>query len=108
MANLSDFEKMLPALSRAEKAQLPKSAARELDRDPPGIDARPGVCGGEHCVARTRIPGWPLDQARRAGVRAGPVSCLLASARQGSGERLAYARSHAAEIDDEIRGSETA
>jgi uncharacterized protein (DUF433 family) len=33
----------------------------------PGIDADPAVCGGEPCIARTRIPAWLLVQARRLG-----------------------------------------
>jgi uncharacterized protein (DUF433 family) len=65
MASLSDFEKMLLALSRGEKAQILKWVVRELDDDFPGIDARPGVCGGEFCIVRTRIPVWLLEQARR-------------------------------------------
>jgi uncharacterized protein (DUF433 family) len=31
------------------------------------IESRPGVCGGEPCIARTRIPVWVLEQARRMG-----------------------------------------
>ena len=33
MANLSDIEKLLPALSRGEKAQILKWVVRELDDD---------------------------------------------------------------------------
>jgi len=40
MASLSDFEKMLPALSRGEKAQILKWVVRELDDDFPGVDSR--------------------------------------------------------------------
>jgi hypothetical protein len=58
MASLSDFERMLPALSRGEKAQILKWVVRELDDDFPGIDSRPDVCGGEPCIVRTRIPVW--------------------------------------------------
>jgi len=67
MESLSDFEKMLPALSRGEKAQILKRVVRDLDDDFPGIDSRPDVCGGEPCIVRTRIPVWLLEQARRLG-----------------------------------------
>jgi uncharacterized protein (DUF433 family) len=67
MESLSDFEKMLPALSRGEKAQILKWMVRDLDDDFPGIDSRPDVCGGEPCIVRTRIPVWLLEQARRLG-----------------------------------------
>ncbi len=96
MANLSDFEKMLPALSRGEKAQLPKWVVRELDDDFPGIDCRPDVCGGEPCIVRTRIPVWLLEQARRQGTS---EQALLAAYPTLRAEDLvnawAYARSHA-------------
>jgi uncharacterized protein (DUF433 family) len=67
MASLSDFQKMLPALSRGEKAQILKWVVQELDDDFPGIDSRTDNCGGEPCIVRTRIPVWLLEQARRLG-----------------------------------------
>ena len=107
MANLSDFEKLLPALSRGEKAQILKWVVRELDDDYPGIDARPDVCGGEPCIVRTRIPVWLLEQARRLCTS---EQALLASYPALRAEDLvnawAYARSHLAEIDEQIRENE--
>jgi uncharacterized protein (DUF433 family) len=32
-----------------------------------GIEATPGVCGGEPRIAGTRIPVWTLEQGRRLG-----------------------------------------
>ena len=32
-----------------------------------GIEATPRVCGGDPCIAGTRIPGWTLEQYRRLG-----------------------------------------
>ena len=69
MESLSDFEKLLPVLSRGEKAQILKWMVRDLDDDFPGIDSRPDVCGGEPCIVRTRIPVWLLEQARRGEVQ---------------------------------------
>src|ERR1700684_4054022 len=109
MARLSDFEKMLPAFSRREKAQILKWVVRELDGDFPGIDARPDVCGGEPCIVRTRIPVWLLEQARRLGAS---EQSLLGAYPHLRAEDLvnawAYARSHAVEIDGQIRDNETA
>jgi uncharacterized protein (DUF433 family) len=109
MASLSDFEKMLPALSRGEKAQILKWVVRELDDDFPGIDSRPDVCGGEPCIVRTRIPVWLLEQARRLGTS---EQALLAAYPQLRAEDLvnawAYARSHAEEIETQIHENETA
>jgi uncharacterized protein (DUF433 family) len=45
----------------------------------PGIESHPGICGGEPCPVRTRIPVWALEQSRRLGmseaelVRADPI-----------------------------------
>ena len=38
---------------------------QDLDDAFPGIESTPGVCGGEPCIVRTRIPVWTLEQARR-------------------------------------------
>lgn len=109
MAGLGDFEKMLPELSPGEKAQLLKWVVQELEGASPGIDCRPEVCGGEPCIVRTRIPVWLLEQARRMGTS---EQQLLAAYPTLRAEDLVnawgYARSHAAEIDTQIRDNETA
>jgi uncharacterized protein (DUF433 family) len=75
----------------------------------PGIESRPDVCGREACIVRTRIPVWLLENARRSGVS---EQVLLASYPALRAEDLVnawnYARSHAAEIDRQIRDNETA
>lgn len=65
MSALEAAEEILAKLSRAEKAQLLRCTASDLSDAFPGIESRPGVCGGEPCVVRTRIPVWVLEQARR-------------------------------------------
>jgi uncharacterized protein (DUF433 family) len=67
MGNLSDFEKLLPALSPGEKAQIAKWVVQELAEAFPAIGSRPDVRGGEPCIVRPRIPLWLLEQARRLG-----------------------------------------
>ena len=68
MSALRQVEELLPALSRAEKAQLLRLVAQDLDDAFPGIDSTPGVCGGEPCIVRTRVPVWVLEQSRRLGM----------------------------------------
>ena len=109
MASLSDFEKVFPALSRGEKAQILKWIVRELGDDFPGIDSRPDVCGGEPCIIRTRIPVWLLEQARRLGAREHDLLAAYPSLRaEDLVNAWAYVRSHSAEIDDQIRENEAA
>lgn len=41
-----------------------------------GIESAPGVCGGDPCVANTRIPVWLLESLRRLGM---PEAEILAN-----------------------------
>jgi hypothetical protein len=50
MHALQEIEKLLPALTRAEKAQVLQWVARDLGEAFPGIESTPGVCGGEPCI----------------------------------------------------------
>lgn len=109
MASLSDIEKLLPSLSPGERAQVLKWVVQDLSSSFPGIDSRPDVCGGEACIVRTRIPVWLLEKARRLGTS---EQVLLESYPTLRAEDLvnawAYARSHNAEIEDQIRDNEAA
>ncbi len=67
MTNLQRVEQLLGTLTDAEKSQLLKLIVNELGDAVPGIESHPDVCGGEPCIARTRIPVWLLEQARRLG-----------------------------------------
>src|SRR5947208_4618945 len=103
MASISDFERMLPELSRGEKAQILKWVIRDLGDDFPGIDSRPDVCGGEPCIVRTRIPVWLLEQARRLGASEQDLLAAYLSLRaEDLVNAWAYARSHAAELEAHI------
>jgi uncharacterized protein (DUF433 family) len=104
---LEAAEELLAKLSRAEKAQVLQWAARDLGDAHPGIESRPGVCGGEACIVRTRIPVWILEQARRLGTS---ESELLRSYPTLRAEDLAnswgFVRSHREEIDRQIEANE--
>src|SRR5437899_11393237 len=107
MTLLQEAEKLLAAMSRAEKAQLLQWVVQDLSDAFPGIESRPGVCGGDPCIVRTRIPVWVLEQARRLGV---PESELLRSYPTLCAEDLAnawaYVRSHREEISRQIEANE--
>src|SRR5262249_9568146 len=96
-------------MTRGEKAQLLQWVARDLGEGFPGIESTPGVCGGDPCIVRTRIPVWVLEQARRLGSTEGD---LLRSYPTLRAEDLAnawpYGRAHRAEIDRQIRENEEA
>ena len=109
MSPLHEVEKLLPELTRAEKAQLLQLVVRDLGDAFPGVESTPGVCGGEPCIVRTRIPVWVLEQARRLGTS---EAVLLRSYPTLRAEDLAnawaYVRSHSEEIEQQIRENEAA
>ncbi len=104
---LSDFEELLPTLSPGERAQILKWVVRDLGDSFPGIDTIQGVCGGDACIVRTRIPVWLLEQARRLGTSERDLLSAYPSLRaEDLVNARAYARSHAAEINREILDNE--
>ena len=109
MYALQEIEKLLPTLTRAEKAQVLQWVVRDLGEAFPGIESTPGVCGGEPCIVRTRIPVWVLVQARRLGTS---EADLLRSYPMLRAEDLvqawAYALAHREEIEQQILANETA
>ena len=74
-----------------------------------GIESRPGVMGGDPCIAGTRIPVWLLVQARRLG---STEAELRKAYPRLSAEDLtnawAYYRSNRDEIEQQITENETA
>jgi uncharacterized protein (DUF433 family) len=75
----------------------------------PGIETNPNVCGGEPCVAGTRIPVWLLEQARRLGTSEADLLRAYPSLRAGDvANAWAYVRSHHEEIEEQIHDNESA
>ena len=106
---LQEAEQLLPSLSRAEKAQLLQSVIHDLGDACAGIESRPGVCGGEPCVVRTRIPVWVLEQARRLGTSEADLLRSYPTLRaEDIVHAWAYVRSHRMEIEQQIRENEEA
>jgi uncharacterized protein (DUF433 family) len=109
MDALRQVEDLLPALTRAEKARLLRMVAQDLDDAFPGVESTPGVCGGEPCIVRTRIPVWVLEQARRLGTSEEDLLRSYPTLRaEDLASAWAYVRSHRIEIEDQIRDNETA
>jgi hypothetical protein len=72
MNALQQAKKLLGSMTAAEKAQLLRWVARDLGEAFPGVESRPGVCGGDPCIVRTRIPMWVLEQGRQLGTTKRP------------------------------------
>lgn len=109
MSTVEEAEQLLSRMTRGEKAQLLQRVVRDLGDAFPGIDVTGGVCGGEPCIVRTRIPVWVLEQARRLG--AGEADLLRsypALHAEDLANAWAYVRSHRSEIDEQIHEHEAA
>jgi len=72
-----------------------------------GIAVDPEVCGGDPCVARTRIPVWLLVQARKLGST--DTALLAAYPTLKAGDLLHvwdYYQAHQDEIERQIQENE--
>jgi uncharacterized protein (DUF433 family) len=106
---VSEVERLLGGLTRAEKAQVLQWVVRDLGDAFPGIDRRPDVCGGEACIVRTRIPIWVLLQTLRLGCSEADLLRAYPTLRaEDLSNAWAYARVHCDEIEQQIRENEAA
>lgn len=109
MSALHQVEGLLPALTRAEKVQLLQMVAQDLGDAFPGVESTPGICGGEPCIVRTRIPVWVLEQARRLGASEEELLHSFPTLRaEDLGNAWAFVHSHRCEIEEQIRENEAA
>ncbi len=72
-----------------------------------GIEATPGVCGGDPRVSGTRLPIWTLEQGRRLGLSEAEI--LRAYPGLSAADLVnawAYVASHREEIDRQILENE--
>jgi uncharacterized protein (DUF433 family) len=106
---LKELEKQLLALKPSEKVQAIQLLAQSLGSNWQGIEKTSRVCGGEACIANTRIPVWVLVEARRLGYS---DADLLTSYPSITATDLAnawvYAESHSDEINLAIEQNEAA
>jgi uncharacterized protein (DUF433 family) len=109
MSALAEVEKLLPQLSRAEKAQVLRWTVSDLGGAFPGVESVEGVCGGEPCVVRTRIPVWVLEQARRLGTsEAELLRCYPTLRAEDLANAWAYVRQQREDIEQQIHANEVA
>lgn len=109
MRTLEDAEEVVSHLRLPEKAALLHALAVEVGEVFPGIEALEGVCGGEACLVRTRIPVWLLVQARRLGAgEADLLRAYPALRAEDLGHAWSYYRVHRDEIDADIQANEEA
>lgn len=109
MNKIEAVEAFLANLTRGEKAQLLQRIAQDLGDAFPGIDSQPGVCGGDPCIVRTRIPVWVLVRARRLGTsEAELLRCYPTLRAEDLANAWAYYRVHREEIDRQIGEHEAA
>ena len=65
---LQELETQLQALTPAERADAIQILTQTLSTRSQGITKTPGVCGGEACIAGTRIAVWLLVEAQQLGI----------------------------------------
>lgn len=106
---VEEAEKLIAGMTRAEKAHILQAVVRELGDAFPGIESRDGVCGGEPCIVRTRIPVWLLEQLRRRGASDAEILNAYPTLRaEDLANAWAYVRAHKEQIDQQIAGNEAA
>src|SRR3954453_13955277 len=109
MSVLQEAEQLLARMTKDEKAQLLQWVACDLGEGFPGIESTPGVCGGDPCVVRTRIPVWVLEQARRMGVTDAELLADYPTLRAADlVNAWAYVRASRGQIDRQIEENEAA
>ncbi len=106
---VGEIERELAMLSPGEKAQLLQWIVRDLGQAFPGIESTPGVCGGEPCLVRMRIPVWVLEQMRRRGVSEADILRNYPTLRaEDLANAWSFVRAHHDEIERQIRENEEA
>ncbi len=108
MTALQQVERLLPAMSAGEKAQIVRWVQQDLSAYTPGIEKTPGVCGGSACIIRTRIPVWLLVEARNSGASEAHLLQSFPSLRaEDLMNAWAYNRVNQKEVDEEIHQNES-
>jgi uncharacterized protein (DUF433 family) len=103
MSTLTEVREALPRLTESERYDL----LRDLATAVPNIVKTPGVCGGEACFLRTRIPVWTVVRARQLGVsEAGVLESYPALTAEDLVHAYHYARANQGEIAQAIAENE--
>ena len=67
MTTLEEARSVVSRLNLEDRLHLMDWLSRESVEVAPGIFRTPGVCGGEACIGRMRLPVWLLEEGRRNG-----------------------------------------
>ena len=67
MTRTQEFEQRYSGMNIEDREAALLALYRVTVGAEPGIVSIPGVCGGDPCVVRTRIPVWLLESLRRQG-----------------------------------------
>lgn len=65
---IQELATQLQALNATEKAEAIQILTKTLSTGSQGITKTFGVCGGDACIANTRIPVWSLVNDRHFGM----------------------------------------
>jgi uncharacterized protein (DUF433 family) len=101
------------ATSKQPKAKVPKRV-RSVSRKPaarpfPGIQQTRGVCGGDPCIRKPRIPVWVLVRGRQLGMTEAELLDSYPSLQaQDLVNAWAYMKTHRDEIERQILANESA
>ena len=109
MTAFQQVERLLPEMTRSEKAQLIKWAIGVPEYGFPGVESTPGVCGGSVCIVRTRISVWSLVAYKNIGVSDETLLENFPTLRKADLiNAWNYYAINQAEIDQEIRENDEA
>lgn len=108
MSVLEEIGGLLARMKQAEKAQVLRWIVQDLGEAFPGIESQSGVCGGDPCIVRTRIPVWVLVRARQLGSSEADLLRAYPTLRaEDLVNAWAYYRAHREEIERQIREHES-
>lgn len=106
---IEQAQNLLTRLSPTDKVRVLTWLAHDLTDAFPGIETQPGICGGQPCIAGTRIPVWLLVNARRQGLSdADVLHAYPALDAEQLSQAWAYARAHPVEMAAAIADDEAA
>ena len=97
------MEALIATMSTREKAKLLYRVSKELGETFPGIEKTEGVCGGNACIIRTRIPVWTLVSFKKLGMTDKALLQAYPSLRQQDlGNAWAFYKANKKSIDKDI------
>ena len=109
MSHLQEVEKLLPNLTKSEKAHLLQLVTSDIGDAFSGIESHIDICGGESCIAGTRIPIWVLEQARKLGASEAEILRSYPSLKAiDLVNAWTYISSHYNEVEQQIEENEVA